>query len=246
MARTQQNSYKGQGVVLHTVKYGDSSVIAHLLTREGGRQSFIVQGVSRKKGRGSKAALLQPLFGVEYVALRSSMSELHRFKELQSALTLRQTPFDVRRSTIALFIAELLYRVVRESECNEALFNFVWSSIESLDTIEEGLANLHLHMLVNLSSYLGFTPHGEWSEGMMIDTVEGCFCSSIPSHGRYVDCKQSELIAQLLHMPIEQLGEVKLSREQRVSLLDTLIKYYGYHLDTIYEVQSLNILKEIF
>ena len=46
-------SYKGRGVVLHTLKYGDSSMVAYLLTDVGGRRSFMVQGVRSRSGRGS-------------------------------------------------------------------------------------------------------------------------------------------------------------------------------------------------
>ena len=61
-------SYKGRGIVLHTLKYGDSSLVAYLLTDVGGRRSYMVQGV-RSRGRGSKLALFQPMFPVEFEGL---------------------------------------------------------------------------------------------------------------------------------------------------------------------------------
>ena len=33
-------SYKARGIVLHTLKYGDSSMVAYLLTDVGGRRSY--------------------------------------------------------------------------------------------------------------------------------------------------------------------------------------------------------------
>lgn len=246
MSRLQQTSYKSRAIVLHTMKYGDSAMIAHMLTEEFGRVSFMVQGARGKKGRTSKAALLQPLFCVEYIGVQSPMSELHRIKELSSGLTLTSIPFDVRRSTIALFVAELIYRIVRESESNLPLFDFLWSSVEALDTIEEGLANFHLYLLANLSSHLGFTPLGEWGSGSVIDIVEGAFTGYIPSHGNYIESGEAQIFYRLLNIDISELGDVKLNREQRVNFLESIIKYYGYHFDTIYEVQSVRILQEIF
>lgn len=228
------------------MKYGESSMIAHLLTEEAGRQSFIVQGVRSKRGRGSKAALLQPLFCVEYVGSRSPMSELHRFSELRSGMTLMKIPYDIRRSTIALFVAELIYRVVRENESNEPLFNFIWGAIEALDRVEEGLANFHLYLLANLSKHLGFTPLGEWRDGGVIDIIEGSFTNYLPSHGNYISNSEAQIFDALLKMDVTMLGELRLNREQRVAFLESLIKYYGYHLDIIYEVQSIKILQEIF
>ena len=39
-------SYKARGVVLSTVKYGDSGMVVQMLTDKFGRQSYMVQGVT--------------------------------------------------------------------------------------------------------------------------------------------------------------------------------------------------------
>ena len=74
--------YKGRGVVLHTLKYGDSSMIVYLLTDVGGRRSYMVQGVRSRTGRGSKLALFQPAFAVEFEGLESSRMVMLSFLEV--------------------------------------------------------------------------------------------------------------------------------------------------------------------
>ncbi len=242
-------SYKGRGVVLHTLKYGDSSMVAHLLTDTMGRQSYMVQGIRSSRGRGSKAALFQPLFAVEYEGLYPSRGgDLHRFKELSSGIPLRRTPFDIRRSAVALFCAEVIYRLIREGEPNEALFEFVWCSVEALDSIEDGVAvaNFHLWFLANLSRHLGFMPHGEWSEGMSFDIMSGEYTLLRPTHGLLIEPMESSLLSRLLVCDVTRLGEISLSRERRAELLESLLRYYGYHLDVVHSVQSLRILRELF
>ncbi len=237
--------------MLHTLKYGESSMVVHLLTDVAGRQSYMVQGVRSSKsrtsgGRGSKAALFQPLFGVEFEGLYSTRGEMHRFREVRSGILLRRTPFDVRRSTMSLFIAEVLYRLVKESGEHRELFDFIWSSVEALDTIEDGVANFHLWFLANLSRQLGFMPSGEYSDGMWFDIVEGQFSRFYPSHGAVLQPREAQLLYELIECDVMQLGEIKLSRERRVAFLEGLLKYYGYHLDAIYSVQSIKILQELF
>ena len=151
-------SYKARGVVLHTLKYGDSSMVVYLLTDVGGRRSYMVQGVRSTRGRGSKLALFQPMFAVEFEGLESPRRQMDSFREVRSGAVLRSVPFDVRKSTIALFMAEVLYRLVRESEPNGPLFDFVWGSVGALDAMEEGVTNFHLWFLANLSRFLGFYP----------------------------------------------------------------------------------------
>ncbi len=221
-------------------------MVVHLLTDVAGRQSFIVQGVRSSRGRGSKSALFQPLFGVEFEGVIPSRGEMHRFREVQSGILLRRTPFDLRRSTIALFVAEVLYRLVKESGENRELFDFIWGAIEALDTIEDGVANFHLWFLANLSRQLGFMPSGEYSSGMWFDIMEGYFCRFYPSHGVVMQPREAQLLHELIECDVMQLGGIKLNRERRVAFLEALLKYYGYHLDAIYSVQSIKILQELF
>ena len=136
-------SYKARGIVLNTVKYGDTSMVAHLLTDAFGRQSYMVQGVRSSKGRGSKMALFQPMFALEYEGLSSPKMEMHRLREVRNGILLKSMPYDVRKSTIALFMAESLYRLIGESEANQPLFDFVWGSVEALDELQEGVSRQH-------------------------------------------------------------------------------------------------------
>ncbi len=239
-------TYKGQGVVLSTVKYGDSAMVAQLLTRERGRQSFLVQGVGSRRGRGSKLALFQPLFALEYEGLEPSRGELHKFREVHNGITLMHTPFDVRRSTIALFIAEVLYRLVKESEVNPHLFDFVWGSVEALDAIEEGVANFHLWFLSNLSRLLGFSPRNNYIKGAWFDIKEGEYTPLKPTHNLSLEPENAIVLRDMIECDVRHLGEIGLNREQRVSFLNAMLTYYGYHLDAIHSVHSVEILRELF
>lgn len=72
-------TYKARGIVLNSLKYGDSAMVVHLLTDALGRQSYMVQGVRSNRGRGSKLALFQPMFALEFEGLTSSRQQMHRF-----------------------------------------------------------------------------------------------------------------------------------------------------------------------
>ena len=74
-------SYKARGIVLHTVKYGESSLVAYLFTDVGGRQTYMIQGVRSSRGRGNKAALFQPMFLLEFEGIEQPHAEMHRMKE---------------------------------------------------------------------------------------------------------------------------------------------------------------------
>ena len=239
-------SYKARGVVLHTLKYGDSSMVVHLLTDVGGRRSYMVQGVRSTRGRGSKLALFQPMFAVEFEGLESPRRQMDSFREVRSGAVLRSVPFDVRKSTIALFMAEVLYRLVRESEPNGPLFDFVWGSVGALDAMEEGVANFHLWFLANLSRFLGFYPGNAYTAGAFFDIREGLYTKTPPPHAGYMSGEHARTLDDFIRCDMRCLGEIGLNRRQRVGFLDALLVYYGYHLDAIRAVQSVKILQEVF
>ncbi len=247
-------SYKARGVVLHTIKYGDSGLVAYILTDVGGRQSYMVQGVRSSRGHGSKAALLQPMFLVGFEGLSSPRAEMHRFRELHAAVPLRSIPFDVRKSTVALFMAEMLYRLVREVEANSPLFDFVWGAVCDLDALNgpADVANFHLRFMVGLSRHLGFYPGNEWSPGCWFDIREGLFTPVEPRGSRF-SRENAELLARLMAgvgTPTAgfatQNNALSLNRGQRADFMNAMLAYFGYHLDAVRDIRSVDILREVF
>ena len=222
-------------------------MVVYLLTDTGGRRSYMVQGVRSRNGRGSKLALFQPMFPVEFEGLESSRQQMHRFKEVQGGFVLQSLPFDVRKSTMALFMAEVLYRLVREyDEPNQALFDFVWNSVGALDSMDEGVANFHLWFLANLSRLLGFRPGNDYTPGAWFDIREGSFTPLRPSHGEMLSTDDARILHDLLECDVRCLAEIGLNRTQRVEFLNAVLVYFGYHLDAISAVQSVRILREVF
>lgn len=239
-------TYKGRGIVLHTLKYGDTSMVAYLLTDVGGRRNFMVQGVRSRSGRGSKLALFQPMFPLEFEGLESPRQQMHRFGEVHAAYPLHTLPFDVRKSTISLFMAEVLYRLVRESEPNEALFDFVWGSVGALDVLDEGVANFHLWFLAQLSRLLGFSPGNDYTPGAWFDIREGLYTPSQPAHTIFLDRPCALILRDLLECDVRCLGEIGLNRTQRTDFLNAMLVFLSYHLDAVNAVQSVHILREVF
>lgn len=239
-------SYKGRGIVLHTLKYGDTSLVAHVLTDIGGRRSYLVQGIRSRRGHGSKLALFQPMFPLEFEGLESPRQQMDRFREVRTGFTLESLPFDVRKTTIAMFMAETLYRLVRESEANEGLFRFVWESVGALDALDSGVSNFHLWFLVNLSVLLGFRPGNDYAPGCWFDTREGLYTPTPPVHPGAMAPGEASLLHSLLGLEVERLGDVGLNRERRGSFLSAMLSYYGYHLEAMGTVRSVDILREVF
>lgn len=245
MATAAVKRYTSRGVVLNTLKYGERGLVVQMLTSEFGRQSYMVQGLGGRS-RNSKMALFQPMFALEFEGLASPKMQMHRFGDVHSGIVLQSLPFDVKKSTIALFMAEVLHRLVRESEANELLFDFVWGSVEALDLADEGVANFHLWFLSNLCRFLGFSPGNEYMPDGWFNIAEGLFTEDMPPREYRMSQQNALILRDMLECDVRYLAEVGLNRHQRVDFLAALLAFYSYHLDTINSVQSIKILQEVF
>lgn len=231
--------YKTRGIVLHTLKYGERKLIAHIFTREYGRRSYIT------KITGGGRSLYQPLFVLGFDAW-AGRGELHNIEQPYTALQLVNIPFDIVKSTIALFLSELLYRLIREGERDEALYGFAEASVEALDKMEEGTANFHLWFLVQLTKYMGYAPQDNFQPGWSLDYRNGLYTPDPPAHMLFMPPAEAALFQAFSRAEVHAIGSVGLAREQRVALLEKLTDLYGFHTDSIYSVNSLRILSEVF
>jgi DNA repair protein RecO (recombination protein O) len=236
---------KTSGIVLHTTKYSESSLIVKLYTREHGLQSCIINGVRSKRSK-NKASLFQPLALVDAVIFINEKPGLQRISEIALQQQYVSLPFDIIKSSIALFLNEVLSRSVKEAHPDEELFDFIKNSLLILDLTIENPSNFHLGFMLQLSRYLGFAPQGEFSEKTPVfDLQEGKFVSVLPQHPHYITSMVSRLLFALINTDYGGLSTVRLDRTERKQLLNALVQYYQLHINGFGSVRSLEILEEV-
>src|ERR1700750_1569339 len=113
--------FKTRAIVLHTIKYSETSVIAKIYTERFGLVSYIVKGVRSAKSK-SKASLLQPLTLLEMEVSPRETKQFQFIKEFRRAYNYRAIPFDIMRSSVALFLLEVISKSIREHEENTEMF----------------------------------------------------------------------------------------------------------------------------
>lgn len=235
-----------EGIVLHFIKYGESSVIATIYTRDFGRQSYLVNAARSKKSQ-NKASLLQPLFLVDMIAYQKQSRELHRIKELRSHHVYQNIPFEITKSSTAIFLAEVLYKSINEQESYPEMYDFIKNSLLWFDLMEKGSNNFHIWFLFRLTEYLGFLPDTSrvGFEGWF-DSRKGAVVHFQPSHPFYANKEATENLIQLSALKIHEISEFEISRKIRDTLISVLIDYYQLHFDDLGEIKSLNVLREVF
>lgn len=224
---------KTRGIVVSCIKYGDSSVIVKIFTREMGLRSYIVNGV-RSSSRTNKMAFFQPLTLLELVVYEKEGKNLQRISETKLAEPHQRIPFEFLRSAVAMFMAEVLAKSIVEGYQNEAFFDFLESAIRRLDSDTAQLSHFPLVFLLEGSRFLGFPP---LDADAFYEELEPILGASTKLH------LEKQYLNSLLHASFEY--SEKIPPLQKRILLDHCLTYYAKHLEIYPEWKSVEILRQL-
>ena len=234
-----------RGIVFHTVPYSDNRVIAKIYTEHSGIESFILNISRSKKGK-IKNNLLQPLTQLELVVDYRESHGLQSIREISCREPYQHLQEDIVKTSIALFLAEVLYKAVKEEEANPQLYSFLTNSLHILDLQQEGVANFHLCFLVQLTKFLGFFPQPNSSgEKSVFDLRDGIFRPAFPDHPMFIDANEARVLEGLLQLSYDNMKTFPLSGEMRRVMVKHLLRYYELHLHSMHEVKSHHVLEVV-
>lgn len=237
---------KTRGIVLHVLPYNDRHNIIYMYTEAFGRASYLVARSRGKKSLLSKA-LAMPLAVLELEVEHQPKRELQKVRECHLCFPITQLCSHPVKSMIALFLAEVLYRSLKEPEPDAALFAYLYRSVQLLEEVEAGLANFHLVFLLGLLSHLGIFPNvTALREGLYFDLVEGQFIDRQPDHPQFLKPEESRVLARLLKISYENMSLYAFSRRDRVRILHLILDYYRLHLPDFPAIKSLDVLQALF
>ncbi len=235
-----------QGIVLHSFKYGESGMIARILTPSAGLLSFLVHGVRKARSK-NKAHLLQPLTLLDMVVYIKPGDQLQNIRELHCAKPFATIHTDIRKTTMALFLAEVLLNTCKHQQIQEEAYHFIENSILLLDREDTRMADFHLIFLLQLTQYLGFFPARNYSAThCYFNLREGSYQQAFHGNTESLEQDDSRIFFALSDAQISTHEPIPLPREKRMYLLYKIIDYYRYHMDGFKEVKSLKVLEAVF
>lgn len=234
-----------QGIVLQSIRYGDTSLIVKVFTRNLGLRSYMVKGAFNRNSK-SRAALFQNLHLINYVeASRPNKGSLGYLKDVQLSTVYQSIPFVMNKSAILMYVSELLSKTIIEQEQNEVMFDFIVRSLLWLDLVEQDYANFPLFFTLELTRHLGFYPKANHETGYCFDMMEGSFAHDLPVHPYYFDNENAQLLAQMLNVSIDEACRMPLRVCQRRELLDGLIMFMRLHAPVMNDFHSHEVLKTV-
>lgn len=234
-----------KGIVLHTLKYSDSSIIVKIYTEVLGIQSFLLNGIRSSKSK-IKIGLFQPLSLLDLVVDHKNNVGLQRIKDVKIAQPLYSIYSNFSKNAIAFFISEVLYKSLKEETPNQHLFDFLRHSILFLEVEEKDFLNFHLHFLAEYTEYLGFYPQIPTTfTPSFFDLKLGGFTKTEPNHSFFLSKEYSKLLYHLFISSQTHSKTITLSSIERRVLIQAFINYYELHLTSFHSIKSHQVLEQL-
>lgn len=234
-----------RGLVFHVSRYSDSSGIVSIYTEKAGLQSCIVRSLFSRNAK-IKPALFGHLSLLDLVIDNKPGRSLQYVREASLNRQFHEITDDMVRSSILLFINEILYKSVKEEEVNQSLFDFIEYSLQNLNDISIPVGSFHLLFLVRLSEHLGFGPtHSLIMEGSHFDLLTGLIVMQDPGHSYIISSDALKLVREISLMDYPSLVNFTAPKHLRMELLHNLLDYFRIHLPDMTELKSVKVLHEI-
>jgi DNA repair protein RecO (recombination protein O) len=235
-----------QGIVIRTIKYGESSIIADIFTEEKGLCTFIGGSVRTARSR-MPFSLFQPMTVVDLVSYwKDDENAMHRLKECKAGLVWTGIPFDLKKGAVALFMAEVLRKCLHAGDNNEVLYEDLLRILRFLDETPGPVANLHLHFLTQMAGHLGFQPQVDETDPLpYFDLKEGASTTHPPVHGQYMGVRETENLTTLCTVSLAEAAALSMPYSDRKMLLNKLLLYYQLHVAGFDEIHTPAVLEMV-
>lgn len=227
--------YKTEGIVIGFIKFKDTSIIAKIFTKDFGMKSYIINNVRSKTGK-TKIAIFQILTILDLVVYNKETSDLNRISEAKYNYPYKSLNSNIKKSSMAFFLAEVLNKTLKEQTENQELFSFLKDSFIHFDDSNSNYENFHLQFLIQLTGYLGFKP------STLKDLI---------SNSQKTIALSQEEFKQIEHLLFRN-NEYSFSEKEGINnltrrkALEYLLAFYQTHFENFGEIKSLKVLKEVF
>jgi len=234
-----------EGVVLKSLKYGDTSLIIHVFTHKYGVLPIMVKGV-RKNLKGS-ANILNPGSYLSCLINYNAQRNFQYFKEYKSAAVFWNIHADITKHCVFIFCIEILGEILVQGDEQPELFDFAISFFSALDEAEIGTFNNYpFYFLGQIAEFLGYTFDSNYSyQNCFFNIFTGTFESSPSVMQPVIGADHSRLLHELMQSDLTTISSIKIKGVDRQALQDIIIQYLQIHTPYFKKIHSLEVLRAI-
>ena len=207
-------------------------MLVKIFTREDG----VLKGIFRSRSK-AVASGLQPLSLVRMEYTASVRTELITIHCLSISYPYSHIPYDFNKQCIALYLQELLVKVLPERSPNLALYDFMTDALILLDDCVRP-ANMPLWATIEIVRHLGFFP----DSGALYDFTNQ---SKLFNRSNIANQEVCDRLAEMLSLEWSEIESVAMTSQQRSQCIQLLLHFLTHHLEIQCQFKSVEILHEV-
>ena len=243
-------------VVLHAMKYGDTSKIVTLYTRRYGKLKVIAKGV--RSARNKVGASLEPMTIAAAVLYKKQNRDLSLLSKCEIAIPLKNIFAVEEKMTIGLALIELLAMTMHDEHEDEPLFNSVVETLCEIDRAPGNTINVFIGFVIGFIHRIGLSltlsrcvhcgsaiedTSGAARFQMSEGTVVCASCAGTSAHsGMPLSLGGLRSLIYIGRVPLAESTTLTLSVPVRDELLEILQAFMRYHVPGMKPLRSLAMI----
>ncbi len=243
---------KSDAIILHSIRWRESSKIVTIYSRDWGKIGVIAHGALKPKS--PFAGNIETLNHIQCILAHKQDRNLQILTGIDVTDSFNALRLDLDKLPYALAISELLYLILEEQEGNPVFFDFTLTIIQSIAKSDRPDI-VFWYFLLKFSSFLGFRPqlqkcHACDTENsntpIRFDLYQGTVycsdCSANSPGGMDLTHFDWNFLRHLQKHPHQKIHKFPLISDTILNFTPMLMQYLNIHLDKNITLKSLQLL----
>ena len=244
--------YETQALILNTHKYGDTSIICSLFTKDYGKISIISKGA--RKIKNPNQAILQPL---NFIDLNFYFKPQRNIQILKEA-SINKHFFNIKKSyqkfLYSFHIIDIINQICKVENPNHIIFRLSKKILKYINQNNEKLIPIYfIFFLLQLLKYLGYQPILNHCNICNQNLISGIYCFNT---GQLIcnNCNNQPSSIKINSIELQLLNNLYSTHIKKINIINIqcnmnsaqkyLISYLSFHLIDITKMKSLGLINK--
>lgn len=238
-------NYTTEAIVLQFYPYKDHAAVVKLYSRTSGLITCWAPSIHKKTSR-TKINLLQPLSIIRAEISAKENNNLVKLNGIETAVHTPEIACNIEKSAIAMFLSELLLKLIHESSADDILYTFIRNSVILLAKTTGTCANFHILFMINIAAHSGLLPAVNFSSGKpYFNLQDGIYHAEPTPHPHFLHPDESQWLSILSACKMDDFYKPSIPAHCRKTLLKGLLEFFELHL-ALPPLKSHRVLEEVF
>ena len=234
-----------EAIILHSRKFGDTSKIISIYTKDDGLISVIAKGSRLPKNKFGSS--IEPLSHSQITYYKKSERDLFLLSKSELIKNFKHIFDSSEKLCVSLAILESITLTQHNHEANEMIFHLLVMYLWGINECEANEYNYFLKFQIELAKLTGFefdfnrAAYGQGDEYIYLSIETGEFTSISNKKDSYR--LKGELAAYLYKVnncSLKNLEEIKAPKNNIKEINSMLSRYFAFHLDKYFHYKAFD------